>query len=304
VRAVITGGSGFVASHLVRHLLNNGDEILLINRTATPTDHPRSLTWDITVPASEAIRSRLQKFDPDVIFHLAAVSVRALCGDSQPSSRAMAVNVKGTEHVIDVCLNLTNQPMFVFSSSVYVYGSRRCAIELVGEDATPAPDNGYGKSKLLAEELLHQAADALPWVIARSFQHSGPGQTGSLLIPEWISKLRSGKPTITVGNLNSWMDISDARDVVKAYRMLADRQFSGTTFNVGSGQATCSGDIFNTLQKLLKIQCQVHESQPGTNFLPIANTAQIQNRVGWKTTISIEQMLQDCILSTQPTADR
>ncbi|MEC7564239.1 MAG: NAD(P)-dependent oxidoreductase [Planctomycetota bacterium] len=303
MRAVITGGTGFVAGHLVQHLLEKGDEILLINRSTTSPQNPPALLWDIRSAPGASVVAQVQEFDPDVIFHLAAISVRALCGETQPSSDAQAVNVQGTSHVIELCTKLRQPPLLIFTSSVYVYGSRRSRSEQVSEITTPIPDNGYGKSKLAAEALLQQTSGAVPWVIARSFQHSGPGQAGSLLIPEWIHKLRNCDTTLNVRNLDSWIDICDARDVVRAYRMLADPRYAREIFNVGSGRATRSGDILSTLQTLLGVHCPIEESQPGTHYLPIADVSRIQDRVGWQTTISIEQMLKDCIASSPPAVE-
>ena len=295
MRAIITGGSGFVAQHLGKHLSDCGDDILLTQRTDDSNCPFPTLHWDITEPMDTAVKRAVEQFKPDTIFHLAAISTRNICGFAKPSEAAMAVNVQGTQHVIDLCKSLSTKPLLLFSSSVYVYGSRRCAIENVNENNSPAPDNGYGISKLLAEELLRTNDSHLQWVIARSFQHSGPGQSGSLLVPDWISKLQHQPNNITVGNLDTWIDISDVRDVVRAYRLIAQPRFNHQTFNVGSGRATRSGEIMEILQSLIGIRCDIEELQPGTHYLPIADISHITKQTNWIPTISITQMLQDCL---------
>jgi GDP-4-dehydro-6-deoxy-D-mannose reductase len=295
VRAIITGGSGFVAQHLAQHLSNCGDDVLLTRRTNGHDCQFPALNWDLTAPLEPPVERAVEQFKPDTIFHLAAISTRGACGSSEPSAAAVAVNVQGTQHVIDLCESLASKPLLFFTSSVYVYGSRRAVIENVAEHDPPAPDNGYGVSKLLAEQLLRTNDANLQWVIARSFQHSGPGQSGSLLVPDWIGKLQHRPSNITVGNLNTWIDISDVRDVVRAYRLIAQPQFSGQTFNVGSGKATRSGEVMEILQNLIGTQCDIQESQPGTHYLPIANISHITKKTNWKPTISITQMLQDCL---------
>jgi GDP-4-dehydro-6-deoxy-D-mannose reductase len=241
------------------------------------------------------VERAVERFKPDIIFHLAAISTRETCGSSEPSAVAVAVNVQGTQHVIDLCKSLSTKPLLFFSSSVYVYGSRRPGVENINENKSPAPDNGYGASKLLAEQLLRTNDSHLQWVIARSFQHSGPGQSGSLLVPDWISKLQHRPNNITVGNLDTWIDISDVRDVVRAYRLIAQPQFNGQTFNVGSGKAIRSGEVLQILQNLIGTQCAIEELQPGTHYLPIADISLITKQTNWIPTISITQMLQDCL---------
>jgi GDP-4-dehydro-6-deoxy-D-mannose reductase len=292
---MITGGTGFVAQHLAQHLCDCGDDVLLTLRTDDRDCQFPTLHWDITAPLDPTAERVVEQFKPDTIFHLAAISTRDICGLAEPSAAAMAVNVHGTRHVIDLCESLSTKPLLLFSSSVYVYGSRRAVVENVNENNSPAPDNGYGISKLLAEQLLRTNDSHLQWVIARSFQHSGPGQSGSLLVPDWISKLQHQPSNISVGNLDTWIDISDVRDVVRAYRLIAQPQFNHQTFNVGSGKATRSGDIMEILQNLIGMRCDIEELQPGTHYLPIADISHITKQTNWIPTISITQMLQDCL---------
>ena len=154
MRAIITGGSGFVAKHLAQHLFDCGDDVLLTLRTDNRDCKFPTLYWDITAPMDPTVERAVERFKPDTIFHLAAISTRETCGSSEPSAVAVAVNVQGTQHVIDLCKSLSTKPLLFFSSSVYVYGSRRPGVENINENNSPAPDNGYGASKLLAEQLL------------------------------------------------------------------------------------------------------------------------------------------------------
>ena len=137
--------------------------------------------------------------------------------ETTPSDTALQVNVEGTRHVANCCTQLPNVPRLVFTSSVYVYGSSFEQLTCVKEADPVAPDNGYGISKLMAEEVLEQFQPDLPYIIARSFQHTGPRQTGSLLIPEWIDKLRTEASPLEVYNLNTWIDYSDAPPQLQHY---------------------------------------------------------------------------------------
>lgn len=301
MRAVVTGANGFVAGHLIDHLLEQGDTVLALTRKnhCKLALSPQLTTgvWDITQPASTGIIQQVREYNPDVVYHLAAISVRSSCGETTPSDTALQVNVEGTRHVANCCTQLPNVPRLVFTSSVYVYGSSFEQLTCVKEADTVAPDNGYGISKLMAEEVLEQFQPTLPYIIARSFQHTGPGQTGSLLIPEWIDKLHTEASPLEVYNLNTWIDYSDARDVAQAYRILALEGTPGELFNVGSGQAIRSGEIFNKLQSLLNTSKSAIESNPGESYLPIADITKIKSETSWRPQRLVDETLKDIIQS-------
>tara|TARA_B100000945_G_scaffold319520_1_gene326922 strand:+ start:3554 stop:4468 length:915 start_codon:yes stop_codon:yes gene_type:complete len=299
VRAVVTGANGFVAGHLIDHLLDEGDTVLALTRTngcqIPLSENLTTGVWDITRPASTGMMQQIREFNPEVVFHLAAISVRSRCGNTEPSEEAMLVNVQGSRHVADCCLQMSLIPKLVFTSSVYVYGSCYDQITQVSEGNKTSPDNGYGISKLLAEQILMEYGSVLPLIIARSFQHTGPRQKGSLLIPEWVHKLQTEPSPLEVYNLQTWIDYSDARDVAKAYRILATQASTGEVFNVGSGNAIRSGEILDTLQVILGTSKQVSESKPGKNFLPIADIKKIQSQTDWRAEYTMKQTLQDFV---------
>ncbi len=299
MRTVVTGANGFVAGHLIDHLLAAGDTVLALTRTNhchIPLSQQLTTgVWDITEPAPIGIINQINEFCPDVVYHLAAISVRSRCGNQEPSPEAIDVNVNGTRHIAECCLQLRHVPRMVFTSSVYVYGSSYDGITKVSEEHEVRPDNGYGISKWMAEQVLRDLEPQLPLIVARSFQHTGPGQTGSLLIPEWTHKLQSEPSPLEVYNLQTWIDYSDARDVAKAYRVLATEAQPGEIYNVGSGTVIRSGEILEILQSILGTEKQVTESHPGEHFLPIADTRKILTQTSWRPQFSIRQTLQDFV---------
>lgn len=299
MRAVVTGANGFVAGHLIDHLLDEGDTVLGFTRTnncqLALSEQLNTAVWDITTPASVGIVQQIREFNPEVIYHLAAISVRSRCGNTEPSEEATLVNVQGSRHIAECCLLLPHVPKLIFTSSVYVYGSSYDRITRVNEANEVCPDNGYGISKLMAEQALIEYGKTLPLIIARAFQHTGPRQRGSLLIPEWVHKLQTQPSPLEVYNLQTWIDYSDARDVARAYRILAMQAPTGEIYNVGSGRAVQSGEILHALQGILGTSKQATESKPGENFLPIANIQKIQSQTSWQPEYMLEQTLQDFV---------
>ena len=131
----------------------------------------------------------------------------------------------------------------------------------------------------------------------RAFQHSGPGQQPRLILPEWIRKLQQGSK-VDVFNLQSYFDLSDVRDVVRAYLTLAEHGKTGAIYNVGSGKALCSGDLFDEICRHLTIDqnnLTVNVQNPGERFSPIADVTRIMEATGWSPAIPLELTISDTI---------
>ena len=287
MKVAITGARGFVGSHL--------------GRTARDLDYPTHEinrdAWDISETPSTQFIDSLMQFEPDVIFHLAALSKRSDCGETNPNQQATAVNIRGTHQLISLVKECLPNARVVFASSSYVYGPVFDTTP-VSERASCNPQCGYGKSKLQAEQLIADAVKAgLDAVIVRAFQHSGPGQQPCLILPEWIRKLQQDSK-VDVFNLQSYFDLSDVRDVARAYLALAEHGKTGAIYNVGSGKALCSGDLFDEICRCLTIDqnnLTVNVQNPGERFSPIADVTRIMEATGWSPAIPLELTISDTI---------
>lgn len=292
MKAFITGIAGFAATHLVDHLRACGDEVL----GTTQDGAEGTIAWTIPDPLSPATVARIEAYAPDVIYHLAAMSKAEDCGKHAATEAATAVNFIGTQRVLDLALALASRPRVVFVSSSYVYPAVD-SLEPIEESTPPDPTNGYGHSKLAAERLLETAVceRGLHAVIARAFQHTGPRQAPRFMLPEWCEQFASGARPVVMHNSEAWIDLADVRDVVRAYRLLAQRGKPGEAYNVGSGVARRSGDIFQSLR---------HIADPNREFLvktqqlkrgPIADIRKIKAATGWQPQIALEQTIRDTL---------
>ncbi len=232
MKAFVTGITGFAGTHLAEHLLASGDVLLGCSRDgrwkAHTPDALRSLpvlAWDVASAISEESRRALAAFEPDCLFHLAAVSVPRECGTEEPTSYAWEANVQGTQAVLRLAASLSRRPRVLLVSSCHVYAPVSRQRPTVAEDAPTGPTAGYGKTKLAAEAALLRAVteEGLDAVIARAFQHAGPRQDARLALSEWCRQLLAPEAdAVRVRSLDSYFDISDVRDVVRAYRLLSD----------------------------------------------------------------------------------
>ena len=231
MRAFVTGITGFAGTHLTEHLQAGGDFVLGCSRDGRWRAHtPAALrsvplvAWDVTVPVRNEVRRALVEFAPDCIFHLAAVSVPRECGSGEPTPLAWQANVEGTQTVLRLAATLPRRPRVLLASSCHVYAPVTPDQAVVREDAPLGPAGGYGKTKLVAEsELLRSVAEeGLDGVIARAFQHAGPRQDPRLMLSEWCRQIIDPQPVpVRVLSLNALFDLSDVRDVVRAYRLLS-----------------------------------------------------------------------------------
>jgi GDP-4-dehydro-6-deoxy-D-mannose reductase len=302
VKAFITGITGFVGGHLAEHLLAAGDEVMGLSTSGrwparTPDELVRTVRLvqgDLSLgETSRSLSLVLRDFAPDCVYHLAAISVPSECGGAEPTPRAIAANVDGTRRVLEWAKELSIRVLVVSTSHIYAQpGSRD---DRAREDDPPRPKNAYGKTKWMAERLALEMARAgqVDTVIARAFQHTGPRQGGQMMLPEWAAQLAGSADTINVRNRDTWIDLSDVRDVVRAYRFLIQSGHRGEIYNVGSGVPRRTGDILDQLIKLSGRTVRVAEKTPGERFDAIADIAKLQQATGWRPEVSVEQTVRD-----------
>ena len=308
MKAFITGVTGFAGGHLAEHLLARGDEVLGCSRSgrwpawAGPELRRLDLlACDVgdTATLGEHVRRRIADFAPDGIYHLAALSVPVDCGTLEPTPRAVEVNVHGTGRVLDLAAGLPRRPRVLLVSTSHVYGGATKERHVFDEATPAAPRRAYGKTKLAAEQLALRARGEreLDVVIARSFQHTGPRQEPRLMLPEWTAQFaRGGDEPVRVKHLDTWIDLSDVRDVVRAYRLLVERGERGGTYNIGSGVARRTGDILGLLAALAGPDREIVEQQPGEErWDPIAEIGRLQAATGWRPELALEKTVRDTL---------
>lgn len=302
MKALVTGATGFAGQHLAAHLLSEGYEVLGVSRTARwPARAPDAiraiplLAWDIAQDPPEGLVERVAAFAPDWVFHLAALSVPADCGRDEPTAEARAVNVDGTRRVVELARRLPGPVRLLFVSTSHVYAPVTRDHFLVNESSPIAPTAGYGKTKLLGESLVAAAAAAgLDAVIVRAFQHAGPGQSARMMLAEWGAQFAAGgDEPVRIQRSNAFIDLSDVRDVVRAYRLVAQRGDAGQIYNVGSGQCLRSGDVFEHLRRLAAPQRLFVESSPAVKQDPIADISRVTAATAWRPRIDWRKTVED-----------
>jgi GDP-4-dehydro-6-deoxy-D-mannose reductase len=240
MKALVTGATGFVGVHLCAHLSALGDDVVGVDRR-----HEHAV--DITDRA--AVRAAFDEARPDVVYHLAAY---AHVGDSWSDPDVVArVNVEGTVNVLDAAAALdVSRVLVVGSAAEYAGGA---SDRPIAEDAPIDPVTPYGASKAAAAAWARQAylGRGLATIRARPFNHAGPGQAPTFLVPALAQRIAraeaDGTGEIKVGATSPVREVNDVRDVVRAYRLLVERGAPGDVYNVCSGAGYSVQEIVDRL---------------------------------------------------------
>jgi GDP-4-dehydro-6-deoxy-D-mannose reductase len=230
MKALVTGAHGFVGHHLVAHLRAEGDDVAGLDRSGPdPVD----------MTDASAVRARVLRERPDVVYHLAAMTH---VGESFSDPDAVwAANVDGTGNVVDACADAGVARLLVVGSAEE-YGNVAPTEVPIAEDAPLRPASPYARSKAAAESLALAASNGgrVPVIAVRAFNHTGPGQSTRFLVPALAARVvraeLDGRDELAVGNLDTVRDISHVSDVVRAYRLLVLDGVPGEAYNVCSGR--------------------------------------------------------------------
>jgi UDP-glucose 4-epimerase len=249
VRILVTGGAGFIGSHLARALLNAGHDVrvyddLSMGRAENVPDGAEFVRGDVL----DLAELRKATADVDIVCHLAArVSVRASMDSFVDDAR---VNLLGTLTVLSA-LSGSRVQRLVFASSMAVYADSPTAAP-VGENHPTEPISPYGISKLAAEKYIRLMSRQLGTsaVILRFFNTYGAGQSYTPyvgVITIFVRRLLNGEPIVIYGDGEQRRDFVSVHDVVRATVTAATRSDVSGVINVGSGMATSVNEIATML---------------------------------------------------------
>ncbi len=233
-RAVVTGGAGFVGSHLVDRLVGDGWQVLVIDDLSTgrPDQLPGSARLERLDIAVDPIEPIVGAWRPDIVYHIAAQTSVPL--SIRDPMRDLAVNVSGTHRVAAATRAAGAKRLVFVSSGGAIYGETTRAAT---ERSTPAPTSYYGIHKLAAEG--HVALSGVSFAIARPSNIYGPRQAAGLegaVVATFVGQALAGQPLTIDGDGRQRRDLIHVSDVVAALVRLGDPDTPGGIWNVASGR--------------------------------------------------------------------
>ena len=243
---MVTGGAGFVGSHVVSALAERGADVVVLDDLSTGryeavSKRARLVTWDIGDPATADV---VAEIEPHIVVHAAAqVSVPR---SMEAPDLDLRVNVVGTMHVLSGALRAGVQRLVFLSSGGAVYGDSRGA----RETDRPAPASYYGAHKWLAEQYVRLSG--LSVAVARLSNVFGPGQRAGLeggVVAIIANQLRDNEPITIHGDGTQRRDLIYVGDVAEALMAMVDSGASGT-WNVSTGRSVAIRDLAETMMRV------------------------------------------------------
>jgi GDP-4-dehydro-6-deoxy-D-mannose reductase len=290
VRALVTGGHGFVGTWLTSHLQKEGDDVVATGEEVDVTD-------------ADAVRRSLADIQPDAVYHLAGWAHVGSSWDDPAG--AFLVNANGTVHVLDAARRLDAPPRVLVVSSAEVYGIVGPERLPLREEQPTAPVSPYAASKVAAEVVARQAAAGygLHVSVVRPFNHIGPGQSPGFVVSALAKRIveaeRSGAHVLEMGNPTPSRDLTDVRDVVRAYRMVIEHGEPGAIYNVCTGRDVVIGDVARRLIELsgvdLELRTGAVELRPIDVPVLRGDPTRLRERTGWSPELPLDETLLDVL---------
>lgn len=295
-RIVVTGVNGFVGKHLTRELVANDIEVVGIGQEDVAHDEiadklERYYCADLT--KEWPVSSRI-----DAVIHLAGLA--AVGPSFERPQDYINLNSAMVTNMAEFYLRTeVIAPRLVVVSSGALYSSDQ-PMPLT-EESELAMSSPYAVSKLLVEKQCeYYSRRGIECIVARPFNHIGPGQGPGFLVPDVLAQLQTSDE-ITVGNIDTKRDYTDVRDIARAYRLLATQpELKHAVYNACSGKSISGREIIGLLAKVLgkdDVQIKVDPSKVRpTDPADISGDAsRLLNDTSWKPEISLEQTLEDSV---------
>jgi UDP-glucose 4-epimerase len=308
-RILITGGAGFIGSHLVERLALEGDEVHVLDDLSRgrPEWLPAGTSLHQTdLREPDSVRKTVRSVSADVVVHLAALHFIPEV-DGAPEL-ARQVNVEGTQNLLQA-LSESPPKILLFTSSAAVYADRSGPIS---EECPVAPVDLYGRTKAMGEQLLIRfgAETGAQCVIARLFNVIGDRETNPHVVPELVEQLRQGNTRLRLGNLHTTRDYTDVVDVAEALeRLLRGRSDDSAIFNVGSGRGFSVTELVSLCKRILGRELTVTVDPARVRRHDraelVADVGLLHTLTGWAPKRSLEETFANLLLSderiSQPT---
>jgi GDP-4-dehydro-6-deoxy-D-mannose reductase len=239
---LITGSSGFIGTHLSRHLSAQGYQVHTLSHA---------------VEDFSATRALIRSLKPDWVIHLAGISHVGKCTENP--SLAYQVNLSGTMSLVEAVIQEMPSATLLFASTAHIYSGVSTKTDVTlknkswSERQDIQPQNVYARTKLSAETVLREMTQyyGLRSVIFRLFNHTHQSQSPEFFLPHLYRQIQSGQTRIPVGNLDLWRDLGSIQDLLGAFELTLRRLIvipgKAEVYNVCSGRAKRLGDLAELL---------------------------------------------------------
>lgn len=306
MKALITGISGFVGSHLAEYLLRDTDWEVA-GTVFGPYGNIADLCGSLELYPAElsrvdVVRFILDQSQPDAIFHLAAQPL--VSASHRDPWGTLETNIRMQLNLLQVVAQDRPECRVLVVGSSEEYGLTRPEDLPIDEDTALRPLNAYALSKV-AQDLLglqYHLTHSLHVVRARPFNHIGPRQRLGFVAADLASQIAAielgqQEPVLVVGNLAARRDFCDVRDVIRAYVLLVTHGQPGEVYNIGAGESHSIQQVLDTLLSMSRVPITVRQDplrmRPSDVADVVCDASRLRAQTGWQPTISFRQSLED-----------
>jgi UDP-glucose 4-epimerase len=300
---LVTGGAGFVGSHLVERLVANGARTSVVDTLARGQRswlRNEAALYEADIRDEAGLERAAAEVAPDAVVHLAAMHfIPAVDGAPE---LAWDVNVNGTRALLGA---LATRPpeLLLFASTAAVYPDRSGPI---AETCAPDPLDLYGRTKLAGEELVSEFAARFGTrvVCVRIFNVIGRRETNPHVVPEIVGQLQSGSESLRLGNLRTRRDYTDVMDVTAALHLLLESPLGDhTIFNLGSGRSVSVSELVQLCEKLLGrsivIELEPAKLRTTDRAELVADATVLRRTTGWEPARSLAETVEELLTDQQ-----
>ena len=302
MKYAVTGGAGFIGSHLVKNLVEHGNDLIVIDNLNTGKKKniekfsEKIDFFEVDIRDFNAIEDILKNVDG--IFHEAALA--SVQDSFRIPDEFFDVNVKGTENIFKIGKKLGIKVVYASSSSVYGNPIQVPIKESDGKN----PFNPYAKTKLEDDELAEKyARNGLKVIGLRYFNVFGPGQSKEYagVIKLFLERIQQGLPPLINGDGLQVRDFVYVDDVVNANMLAMESNVDGEFFNIGTNSVVSVLDLANMIIKFsgLKLKPIHRPPVPGDVKVTQADITKAKMMLKWKPTTSIENWLKSAVLDVK-----
>jgi GDP-4-dehydro-6-deoxy-D-mannose reductase len=308
LRALITGLNGFAGSHLADFLLAqenieiSGAGIGSVENIAHLGNRVQFIEGNLTDPTFAA--SLLAQTSPDRIYHLAGQAFAPISW--QDPWTTIEINLRSEVNILHTAAQMKSSARILVIGSLDEYGRIDASQVPVTEQTSLNPDSPYAVSKISQDFLGLQyfLSNGLHVVRVRPTNHIGPRQNEQFVTSNFakqIAEIEAGlrEPILYVGNLTAKRDLTDVRDMMRAYYFALEHGVAGEVYNIGSGRAVAIQDMLGMLLKFsrepIRVQEDAERLRPSDTPIVYCDAQKFRAQTGWAPRISLEQSLRDIL---------
>ena len=300
-RVLVTGANGFVGNHLVKELADNGYEVIGVGGAQGSNEPNANISEYITLDLNNLDETKKIDFTKVTsVIHLAGLAAVGASFDNP--MLYINTNIGIETNLFESAIAQKAFPRFLIISSATLYDPR--APLPLNESSAVVPNSPYSVSKLGQEQMgQYYARRGFEVIVARPFNHIGPGQNTGFLLPDLTQQIvtfeRGQTTEVKVGNLDALRDYTDVRDIVRAYRLLLESGKSGETYNICSGKPLSGHEVLEQILQVAGIKPRIVQDpakmRPSDTPVIYGSHDKLTADTGWQPLIDTSSSIRDIV---------